>query len=100
MNTPIDLLHLHSKSLAEQLIARVLLVGMIWIQFGWIAGVATGVVWLLTARLLTDACYDGMMETLHEHFEEHLKSCEACKSGQGHDAQEQDPEHHDSGHTP
>jgi hypothetical protein len=96
---PIDPLLLHAKALADQLIVRVLFTGVIWIQYGWLAGLLTMAVWLIAARLLTRSCYDGMMSEIQRHVEEHIKSCEACRSGRGHDS-EQGSEHHDSGHTP
>lgn len=96
---PIDPLYLHAKTLAHLLVARVLFVGVVWIQYGWIAGITTGVIWVVAAHLLTGAHYDGMMHAIQEHVEEHIKSCEACQSGRGHDS-EQESEHHDSGHTP
>jgi hypothetical protein len=80
---PIDLLRVHAGLLANLLITRLLIVGFVWIYYGWVLGIATAVVWVIASRLSTSAFYDGMIAQIQK----------AMAEDQRNDA------HHDDGHT-
>lgn len=97
----LDPLRIAAKLLANLIIIRVLIVGLVCIHFGWPYGVATGVVWLVASNYLTDTVHGQLIQRMFVTM--HRVQHQTCGHGPEHAPDrtpEQGSEHHGDGHTP